>query len=743
VGFDAASDITGTYGDNSGTLSGTVAPVLDTSVRASGASSLKFTIPSNSGAGASGSYFTNFSPDLSVQFGGNEEFYIQWRQRFSAEFLATRFDGGGGWKHVIIGTGDQPSQLYASCTALETVVQNTNQRGFAQMYNSCSGSTSHGPYQPFEESFGSFDFKLQNARSSPYCLYSQGQTNPKTFFPPSGNCLGYFADEWMTFQVMIRTGPRVGDEFVDSFVSLWVARQNQPSEQVLEWGPYNLTAGSPGSNQRFGKIWLLPYHTGKSASQSHPTGYTWYDELIISHNRIGDPTAGSSTPPSSSDTTRPSAPGGLDATAASATRINLSWSASTDNVGVTGYRVLRDGAHIGTSTATSYADMALAADTSYTYRVTAVDAAGNVSLESTTASATTASAPPPPPAPSPSPPPSSGTLAQVAANMAPGSWAQLSAPANFNLFAQGSITGNILPYANSMPWDPINKKIHILGMDHGAPEIVYLQYNATTHSFAQMPGPGNASHGNDHNALNPVTGDLYHRVYGFAPAGVSVKKRSNSSGSWSQLPNWSGMAQVAIGATWWSGSFAGAGAQGALVLFNSGNATGGASDGQIVAYNPLNNSWFFNKTGVAPNASSGSTYHSVIEYSPKKNVAVYGGGNAYTKRLWRLNADGSTTPMPNTPGSTEVGIQHGNLVNDPVTGNFLLLSAGQLWVLNPSGSGSWTQQSGTRAPPAGVGIPGPSQLDSVISTAIDTYGVVAYITFRGRSGNFFLYKHAQ
>jgi hypothetical protein len=99
--------------------------------------------------------------------------------------------------------------------------------------------------------------------------------------------------------------------------------------------------------------------------------------------------------------------------------------------------------------------------------------------------------------------------------------------------------------------------------------------------------------------------------------------------------------------------------------------------------------------------------------------------------------------MPNTPGSTEVGIQHGNLVNDPVTGNFLLLSAGQLWVLNPSGSGSWTQQSGTRAPPAGVGIPGPSQLDSVISTAIDTYGVVAYITFRGRSGNFFLYKHAQ
>src|SRR6476646_9714858 len=48
VGFDSAADITGTYGDNSGILSGATTPVLDTSVRASGASSLKFTIPSNS-----------------------------------------------------------------------------------------------------------------------------------------------------------------------------------------------------------------------------------------------------------------------------------------------------------------------------------------------------------------------------------------------------------------------------------------------------------------------------------------------------------------------------------------------------------------------------------------------------------------------------------------------------------------------------------------------------------------------
>ena len=307
VPFDSQSEIAGTYGDVSGILTGPSNPVIDSTVKASGNSSLKFTIPSNSGANSSGSYFTNFSNNLSTQFGQNSEFYVQWRQRFSPEFLSTFYQGGGGWKQAIIGTGDKPgctsSQsagglCYSSCSSLETVTQNTDQRGFAQMYNSCSGSTSHGPYDGFYQPFGSFDFKIQNARPAPYCLYSQGQTNPKTYFPPTGNCFGYFPNEWMTFQVRIKTGPRVNDEFTNSFVQLWIARENQPSELVLNWGPYNLTAGSASENQQYGKVWLLPYHTGKSSAQSHPTAYTWYDELIISTSKIADPSAGSGTPTS-------------------------------------------------------------------------------------------------------------------------------------------------------------------------------------------------------------------------------------------------------------------------------------------------------------------------------------------------------------------------------------------------------------------------------------------------------------
>jgi hypothetical protein len=76
----------------------------------------------------------------------------------------------------------------------------------------------------------------------------------------------------------------------------------------------------------------------------------------------------------------------------SSSQISLSWTASTDNVGVTGYRVYRNGTQIGIVATTSYSSAGLAASTSYTYKVAAYDTAGNVSSQSTSASATTLSA---------------------------------------------------------------------------------------------------------------------------------------------------------------------------------------------------------------------------------------------------------------------------------------------------------------------------------------------------------------
>jgi len=93
----------------------------------------------------------------------------------------------------------------------------------------------------------------------------------------------------------------------------------------------------------------------------------------------------------SSDSQAPSVPTNLSASAVSSSQINLSWTASTDNVGVTGYRIFRNGVQAGTSATNSYNDSGLSPSTTYNYNVSAYDAAGNESGQSSQASATTQS----------------------------------------------------------------------------------------------------------------------------------------------------------------------------------------------------------------------------------------------------------------------------------------------------------------------------------------------------------------
>src|SRR5204863_519998 len=97
------------------------------------------------------------------------------------------------------------------------------------------------------------------------------------------------------------------------------------------------------------------------------------------------------------DTTPPTTPIGLTAAVAGSSNpsgANLSWSASTDNVGVTGYIVRRNGVQVATPVTTSFADTGLSAATTYSYTVAARDAAGNISPNSTSVSITIASTTP-------------------------------------------------------------------------------------------------------------------------------------------------------------------------------------------------------------------------------------------------------------------------------------------------------------------------------------------------------------
>lgn len=92
---------------------------------------------------------------------------------------------------------------------------------------------------------------------------------------------------------------------------------------------------------------------------------------------------------SGSDTQPPTVPTGLTATAVSSSQINLSWNASTDNVGVAGYKVYKNGSYLKSVISTSTSIYNLSANTRYCFKVSAYDSAGNESSQSTEACATT------------------------------------------------------------------------------------------------------------------------------------------------------------------------------------------------------------------------------------------------------------------------------------------------------------------------------------------------------------------
>lgn len=93
------------------------------------------------------------------------------------------------------------------------------------------------------------------------------------------------------------------------------------------------------------------------------------------------------------DTESPTVPIGLQGNGVSQTRIDLTWNASSDNVGVTGYDVRRDGVVVATVVDTTFSDTGLTANTSYAYTVSARDDASNVSAESASVAASTLATP--------------------------------------------------------------------------------------------------------------------------------------------------------------------------------------------------------------------------------------------------------------------------------------------------------------------------------------------------------------
>jgi chitodextrinase len=117
------------------------------------------------------------------------------------------------------------------------------------------------------------------------------------------------------------------------------------------------------------------------------TTYAYQVRAYDAAGNLGAPASANATTPGAGDTTAPSVPTGLAATVQKGRKVVLSWNASSDNVGVVGYELYRNGSPIAGPTGTSYNDRP--GRGTFTYQVRARDAAGNASGLSASVTVTT------------------------------------------------------------------------------------------------------------------------------------------------------------------------------------------------------------------------------------------------------------------------------------------------------------------------------------------------------------------
>ena len=339
MGFDTQKDWLSRIADTSGchaeNAPGCRANAWDPNVKASGAGSVRFDIRSKTSQGGGGNVVVNFSSDNSVQFGANDEFWLQWRQRFDPFIIEhvyheTGGGSGNGWKQIIIAQGDRtlPSGSILdgyACSEAQLVIENTGNRGFPSGYIEC------GRYANFEKRLG------ENSKGSTIITRQNARGSRCIFFPRSkdiSGCLAYYPNEWMTFMVHLRMGPEgravssvtgiSQPGFINSTYDFYVARQGQPLDLAHHqegvviprgqfWNPAK--GGNPDDpddpgygnsgwtghdahpQAKYGKVWLTPYHTFKDPGEVHQDASIWYDEVIVSTKPIAAPGGPPATPP--------------------------------------------------------------------------------------------------------------------------------------------------------------------------------------------------------------------------------------------------------------------------------------------------------------------------------------------------------------------------------------------------------------------------------------------------------------
>ncbi|WP_421872264.1 M4 family metallopeptidase [Marinoscillum sp.] len=165
----------------------------------------------------------------------------------------------------------------------------------------------------------------------------------------------------------------------------------QETTLTLSWSASSDNVGVTGYNVYQGStnIGTVTGTTANITGLTSGTSYSFYVTAVDAASNESNASNTINVTTSSPDATAPSVPTGLSSSNVTTSSFTLSWNASSDNVGVTGYDVYQGGSFLKSVSGTSTSITGLSSSTTYSYRVAAKDAAGNVSAQSSALSVTT------------------------------------------------------------------------------------------------------------------------------------------------------------------------------------------------------------------------------------------------------------------------------------------------------------------------------------------------------------------
>lgn len=314
-------------------------------------------------------------------------------------------------------------------------------------------------------------------------------------------------------------------------------------------------------------------------------------------------------------------------------------------------------------------------------------------------------------------------LSDLASQMQPGEWAELDTGLTSEFLrtypTDGSGRGpdSVLQFADSAVWDPTSRQFLFIGAPHYRP-YKFIIYNESSNSWrlGPLPPSGGLTHGYDHNAIDPATGNIYYR----ASFNAKFYKFNISQNSWGSLPDIPGNI----------------GCCGGLKFFPEINGLifAGGDFGLVHFFDVSTNQW----TNLAEGLWT-SSYSQFAEYNPVHKVVIFGGGQNGQNAFYKIDASKNITHLKSTPTAINVG---SSLITvDPVSGKYLLFGRDNVFYEYDVTTDSWDVINST--PPIVTWGYSGNELFDTIAAPISTHGVIMFVKTRFDTSRVYLYKHAE